>query len=64
MALFLLSANLGWIQGQIIFTENSLHYQIERFKAAGITHFCLGNSSPDVNLGIDVFKDVIPHVKN
>ncbi|WP_281361650.1 YbhB/YbcL family Raf kinase inhibitor-like protein [Methanofollis tationis] len=25
MALFLLSANLGWIQGQIIFTEDSLH---------------------------------------
>jgi len=36
--------------------------EIERFKAAGIDHFCLGNSSPDVNLGIDVFKDVIPHV--
>jgi len=38
--------------------------EIERFKAAGITHFCLGNSSPDVSQGIDVFKDVIPHVKD
>ena len=37
--------------------------EIERFKKAGITHFCLGNSSPNVNHGIDVFKDVISHVK-
>ena len=37
--------------------------EIERFKKAGITHFCLGNSSPNVNAGIDVFKEVIPHVK-
>jgi G6PDH family F420-dependent oxidoreductase len=36
--------------------------EIKRFKDAGITHFCLGNSSPNVNLGIDVFKDVIPAV--
>jgi secondary-alcohol dehydrogenase (coenzyme-F420) len=35
---------------------------IKRFKDAGITTFCLGNSSPNVNLGIDVFKDVIPAV--
>ena len=38
--------------------------EIERFKAAGITHFCLGNSSPDVNAGIDIFKEVIPAVKD
>lgn len=38
--------------------------EIERFKAAGINHFCLGNSSPDVDKGIDVFKDVIPAVKD
>ena len=37
--------------------------EIERFKKAGITHFCLGNSSPNVNFGIDVFKEIIPHVK-
>jgi len=37
--------------------------EIERFKQAGITHFCLGNSSPNVNYGIDIFKDVIPAVK-
>jgi G6PDH family F420-dependent oxidoreductase len=36
--------------------------EIKRFKDAGITHFCLGNSSPNVNLGIDVFKEVIPAV--
>jgi G6PDH family F420-dependent oxidoreductase len=36
--------------------------EINRFKDAGITHFCLGNSSPNVNAGIDVFKDVIPAV--
>jgi len=30
MALFLLCPNLGWIQGQIIFTENSLHYLKEQ----------------------------------
>ncbi len=36
--------------------------EIERFKAAGINHFCLGNSSPNVNLGIDVFKEIIPAV--
>jgi G6PDH family F420-dependent oxidoreductase len=35
---------------------------IKRFKDAGITTFCLGNSSPNVNHGIDVFKDVIPAV--
>lgn len=35
---------------------------IERFKEAGIDHFCLGNSSPDVNYGIDIFKEVIPAV--
>lgn len=34
--------------------------EIERFKAAGINHFCLGNSSPNVNLGIDIFKEIIP----
>ena len=38
--------------------------EIERFKDAGITHFCLGNSSPDVNRGIDIFKEVIPAVKD
>lgn len=37
--------------------------EIKRFKNAGITHFCLGNSSPNVNAGIDIFKDVIPAVK-
>ncbi len=37
--------------------------EIERFKKAGITHFCLGNSSPNVNFGIDVFKEIIPHVR-
>ncbi|NVO66314.1 cation:proton antiporter domain-containing protein [Methanofollis tationis] len=31
MALFLLSANLGWIQGQIIFTEDSLHCLLVAF---------------------------------
>lgn len=36
--------------------------EIKRFKDAGITHFCLGNSSPNVNLGIDIFKEVIPAV--
>jgi secondary-alcohol dehydrogenase (coenzyme-F420) len=36
--------------------------EIKRFKNAGITHFCLGNSSPNVNAGIDIFKDVIPAV--
>lgn len=36
--------------------------EIKRFKDAGITHFCLGNSSPNVNNGIDIFKDVIPAV--
>jgi len=36
--------------------------EIERFKAAGINHFCLGNSSPNVNLGIDIFKEIIPAV--
>ena len=30
MALFLLSLNLGWIQGQFNFTENSLHYLATR----------------------------------
>jgi len=28
MALFLLSANLGWVQGHFNFTETSLRYQI------------------------------------
>lgn len=28
MALYLLSANLGWIQGQFNFTANSLRYQV------------------------------------
>ena len=28
VALILLSANLGWIQGQFNFTENSLRYRI------------------------------------
>jgi len=37
--------------------------EIERFKRAGINHFCLGNSSPDINKGIDVFKEVIPAIK-
>lgn len=37
--------------------------EIERFKDAGINHFCLGNSSPSVNQGIDIFKDVLPHVR-
>jgi hypothetical protein len=41
-----------------------LIHEIERFKNAGITHFCLGNSSPNVNYGIDIFKDVIPAVKD
>ena len=36
--------------------------EIKRFKNAGITHFCLGNSSPNVDTGIDIFKDVIPAV--
>ena len=31
MALFLLSANPGWIQGQFNFTENSLHYQNKHY---------------------------------
>jgi hypothetical protein len=30
MALFLLSANLGWIQGQFNFTEDSLRYLMIR----------------------------------
>jgi hypothetical protein len=38
--------------------------EIERFKEAGINHFCLGNSSPDVNFGIDIFKEVIPAVRD
>jgi len=38
--------------------------EIERFKAAGINHFCLGNSSPDVNTGIDIFKEIIPAVRD
>ena len=38
--------------------------EIERFKEAGINHFCLGNSSPDVNFGIDIFKEVIPSVRD
>ncbi|WP_342771167.1 MULTISPECIES: TIGR03557 family F420-dependent LLM class oxidoreductase [unclassified Methanoculleus] len=36
--------------------------EIERFKDAGINHFCLGNSSPNVNAGIDIFKEIIPAV--
>jgi alkanesulfonate monooxygenase SsuD/methylene tetrahydromethanopterin reductase-like flavin-dependent oxidoreductase (luciferase family) len=32
---------------------------IERFTNVGIDHFCLGNSSPNVNNGIDIFKEVI-----
>ena len=38
--------------------------EIERFKAAGINHFCLGNSSPNVNNGIDIFKEIIPAVRD
>ncbi len=30
MALFLLSLNLGWIQGQFNFTELSLRYRVKR----------------------------------
>jgi secondary-alcohol dehydrogenase (coenzyme-F420) len=37
--------------------------EIERFKKAGITHFCLANSSPNVDKGLEVFKDVLPAVK-
>jgi G6PDH family F420-dependent oxidoreductase len=36
--------------------------EIERFIDVGIDHFCLGNSSPNVNNGIDIFKEVIPAV--
>jgi len=34
MALFLLSANLGWIQGQFNFTELSLRYLLDLLEAA------------------------------
>ena len=36
MALFLLCPNLGWIQGQIIFTENSLHYRIDHLREGSL----------------------------
>jgi len=36
--------------------------EIKRFKDAGSLTSALGNSSPNVNLGIDIFKEVIPAV--
>lgn len=38
--------------------------EIQKFKDCGINHFCLGNASPDVNYGIDICKEVIPHIKD
>ncbi|MDD4255540.1 MAG: TIGR03557 family F420-dependent LLM class oxidoreductase [Methanofollis sp.] len=38
--------------------------KIEVYKDIGMNHFALSNSSPDVNYGIDVFKEIIPHLKD
>ena len=37
--------------------------EMERYIDAGINHFCLGNSSPDVQHGIEIFRDIIPHFR-
>jgi secondary-alcohol dehydrogenase (coenzyme-F420) len=36
---------------------------IERFQEAGINHFCLANSSPDVRRGIEIFREVLPQLR-
>ncbi len=38
--------------------------EIERFKEAGINHFCPDNSSPNVNFGIGIFKEIPPAVRD
>jgi alkanesulfonate monooxygenase SsuD/methylene tetrahydromethanopterin reductase-like flavin-dependent oxidoreductase (luciferase family) len=37
--------------------------RVEEYRAAGITHVCLANSSPDVSLGLRAFGDVIASVR-
>jgi secondary-alcohol dehydrogenase (coenzyme-F420) len=38
--------------------------KMEEYRKAGITHFALGNSSPKVDFGMDVLKDVIAYYKD